>query len=324
MKDLIYKKYIQFYTRKKIMSNYILEVISHHPDFAGKPLRQYDVDGIKTIGAYGSEEFSIRFRNMTWQKVQLILSLDGTCILSGKPATTEANSKDMWVVDAYGTLELKAFPETRDGGAAFVFTSADNSVALHTHGNMSSRGIIAAAVFTEGHIPEPVYIKNIHHTHYYPWYPYQTLPYWYGYPTYSGVTYTASSPIICDTNSGGKTFSSSTINAAALNNLNTNNSDATIHNSLQSQAAVGAGQYVNQKIAHVAGLIKPVLSETIRIRYLWWDDLVSKLKQNNVAAPHASGFPGDKEKLMSLGNTPRLGVPRPVNSVPQPVSYSRV
>ena len=45
------------------------------------------------------------------------------------------------------TLSLKAWPENSKSGASFVFTSAQNSVALHTHGDLSSRGIIAAAVF---------------------------------------------------------------------------------------------------------------------------------------------------------------------------------
>jgi hypothetical protein len=72
--------------------------------------------------------------------------------------------------------------------------------------------------------------------------------------------------------------------------------------------AIGAGQHVDQKITYVQGLNKPIFTETVRVRYLWWDDLVSKLKQNNVPAPHPSGFPGDKNQTMiNLGSTPRIG-----------------
>src|SRR5208283_463285 len=135
------------------MSNpkFTLEIISHHPQFAKKSLRKYYVDGIETVGAWGDEPFEIRFKNNTYQKVQVKLSLDGTDILTGKLADTELSPK-MWVVNAYDTLSLKAWPEDNNGGAGFVFTGADNSVAGHTHGNLSSRGIIAAAVFTEGHV----------------------------------------------------------------------------------------------------------------------------------------------------------------------------
>lgn len=149
------------------MSNYTLEIISHHPQFKNKNLRQYYVDGINTVGAWGDEPFEIRFKNNTYQKVQVKISLDGTDVLTGRPATTEV-SKDMWVVNGYGTLNLKAWPENNNGGASFVFTSANNSVAAHTHGNLSSRGIIAAAVYVEGHV-EPIYTKRVeHHHHHYP------------------------------------------------------------------------------------------------------------------------------------------------------------
>jgi hypothetical protein len=64
------------------------------------------------------------------------LSLDGTDILTGKPADTQV-SKDMWVVDGMKSISLKAWPEDNNGGAAFIFTSANNSVAVHTHGDLS-------------------------------------------------------------------------------------------------------------------------------------------------------------------------------------------
>ena len=138
--------------------NYTLEVISHHSKSNGKTLRKYSVEGIETVGAFGDEPFSVVFKNNTYQKVQVKLSLDGTDILTGKPADTQVSEK-MWVVNGMDTLTLKAWPEDNQGGAAFIFTSADSSVAVHTHGDMSSRGIIAAAVFTEGHV-EPVSITH--------------------------------------------------------------------------------------------------------------------------------------------------------------------
>src|SRR6266850_1095133 len=110
--------------------NYTLEVISHLPQFKIKNLRKYYVDGIETVGAWGDEPFEIRFKNNTWQKVQVKISVDGTDVLSGKPADTEL-SKDMWVVNGYATLTIKAWPETNNGGAGFVFTSANNGVATH-------------------------------------------------------------------------------------------------------------------------------------------------------------------------------------------------
>ena len=320
------------------MSNYTLEIISHHPKFESKALKKYYVDGIETVGAWGDEPFEIRFRNNTWQKVQVKLSVDGTDILTGKPATTEV-SKDMWVVNPYGTLSLKAWPETNNGGASFVFTSANNSVAVHTHGDLSSRGIIAAAVFVEGHV-EPVRVDHHHHYH---------------YDYYKGITIPTTSPIWIynnSTNTGGTlggsggTYTSNTINNIGENNCSFNAgtdsfslcdaapasasaSDGRARRSvektksLESLVAVGAGQHVDQKITYVEGLKKPTFAETVRVRYLWWDDLQEALRAHNVPAPHASGFPGDFNKRnIDLKCTPRLGSGQTVTAAPRP-EYSR-
>lgn len=276
-------------------SNYALEIISHHPQFKNKNLRQYYVDGINTVGAWGDEPFEIQFRNHTWQKVQVKISLDGTDVLTGQPATTES-TKDMWVVNGYGTLNIKAWPETAQGGASFIFTNANNSVAVHTHGDLSSRGIIAAAVYVEGHVEPVTFIKE-HHYHY--------PSRWDRFPYYIGghffnkdgnidqVTYTCNST---------SPISLSADNISYSDYINTNSAKR-----LESLVSVGAGQHVDQKITYVAGLIKPTFTETVRVKYLWWDQLQDKLRENNVPAPHASGFPGDKNhNIMSLGNTPRV------------------
>lgn len=294
--------------------NYSLEVISHHPTFKNKSLRKYYVDGIETVGAWGDEPFEIKFTNHTWQKVQVKISVDGTDVLSGDPATTDV-TKDMWVVNGYGTLSLKAWPETNNGGAQFVFTSATNSVALHTHGDLSSRGIIAAAVYTEGHV-EPIRINPVtehHHHHHYR----RSI-----YDYYLGSSYLNGGGLI----GGGGTFSSNSLgdvtkgsssgsisaqscsfNASDSLSMDCNFGESNSKN-LESLVSVGAGQHVDQKITYVQGLIKPSFTETVRVKYLWWDDLVAKLREQNVPMPHPSGFPADQKKTnINLGSTPRIG-----------------
>jgi hypothetical protein len=324
-------------------TNYTLEIVSRHPKFNSRSLRKYYVDGIETVGVWGDEPFEIRFKNNTWQKVQVKLTLDGTDILTGKPADTEV-SKDMWVVNGYATLTLKAWPETNNGGAAFVFTSANNSVAVHTHGDLSSRGIIAAAVFTEGHV-DPFTIKlnspveQHHHHHHYErskeYVPYYPGPIWIGGGTYGsgGITYTSN-------NSGGSfggTLSSNTISScnnaapAAAGGISdcfymNEVSDGAASASLESLVSVGAGEHVDQKITYVTGLIKPVFTETVRVKYLWWDDLQEKLRTQTKAQPQPSGFPGDHDrKNIDLKCTPRIGENRGSfrRVDQQPVVYDR-
>lgn len=308
--------------------NYTLEVISHHPKFNNMSLRKHYIDGIETVGAWGDEPFEIKFKNNTWKKIQVKISLDGTDVLTGKPANTEVN-KDMWVVDPQATLNLKAWPETSNGGSSFVFTSANNSVAVHTHGDLSCRGIIAAAVFVEGHVePTPIRVEH-HHHHPYRYY-YDYSPIWLG------------GAITCSGNlSAGTTITTNNVGSFSLGdsvNVNSvytnsnasgslNSSDSISYNSsnapdariggsrrskstksLESLVSVGAGDHVDQKITYVTGLVKPTFTETVRVKYMWWDDLVAHLKESHGAEPHASGFPGDRnQQVMSIGSTPKVG-----------------
>jgi hypothetical protein len=290
-------------------NNYTLEIISHHPQFSNKSLRKYHIEGIDTVGAWGNEPFEIRFKNNTWQKIQVKLSVDGTDVFTGQPATTETDSK-MWVVNGYGTLSLKAWPESMQGGAAFVFTNTANGVATHTHGDLSSQGIIAAAIFVEGQTYQLTYTYPITITlPYYNTHDWTYNPYPLYYNTVSGDI-------------GGSYSSSSILNIpqSANNSLQFNNCNYVAP--LQSDAAIGAGQYTEQSISHVAGLIKPTFAETVRVRYMWFDEMVAKLRQNNVPSPQPSGFPGDKEQGINLGTTPRLGHLK--TATPAPVVYSRV
>lgn len=274
-------------------SNYELEIISNHPEFKNKSLRKYYVEGVETVGAWGNEPFEIRFKNNTYQPVQVKLSLDGTDILTGSQANTNV-TKDMWYVKAYNSLTLKAWPETSHGGSQFVFTSVDNSVAGHTHGDLSSRGIIAAAVYVEGHVVQNYWIMNDH----YNWGSNGTsirggclggtYSYSYNSASFGDCTKSCDSLSLSDSNTKSRSKSSDLV-------------------------SVGAGQYTDQKISYVTGLTKPLLTETIRVRYLWWDDLKAKLQEHTVSEPHATGFPGDiKQNIMSIGNTPKVGQTNPI------------
>lgn len=234
-----------------------LDIISRNPSFNGRNLRQYLVDNINTIGAFGDEPFSIRFRNSSPNKVQVKLSLDGTDIITGKVANLAPDSK-MWVVNAYGTMELKAWPESHQGGAAFVFGSEANSVAAHTHGDLTAKGIISCAVFTEGYTPPVVAMAS---------------------PDYYG---------------GSRSLS-----------YNRGGSGQSIETERSAGPAIGAGSYQDQKIGSAQGLTQPVFSQLIRVRYLWWDELVQKLQSSGMQykSEHPTGFHGGG---IDLGNTPRI------------------
>ena len=294
---------------------YSLEIVSQHSEFRDRPLKKYGIDGIDTVGAWGNEPFEIRFKNNTYQKVEVKLSVDGTDILTGAPATTDASGQ-MWLVNAYGTLNIKAWPESQNGGAALVFTSADKSVALNTHGDISNRGIIAAAIFVEGH-QEPVRVEHHHHYLHDSWSGTKSFrrrggsasdgDQRLGDSLCRGITSKCANPIsessntldFCDCDDAN-TFSSNSISS---NSIECNTSAP----ELKSLASVGAGSFTNQHISYVKGFIKPVFTEAVRVKYVWWDDLKVRLEQTGAENMHPTGFPGDHpQKMISLGSTPRI------------------
>ena len=213
---------------------------------------------------------------------------------------------------------------------------ATNSVAVHTHGDLSNRGIIAAAIFTEGHV-EPIKITppvrvEEHHYHHYPYtYPITPTPspyepYWiyntttntgnYGRGSSSGILRSKRCSIMPSA-AGGGTYTSNIANNSSGNlgsydsmsfSADISDGEAEVYASLEELVSVGAGEHVDQKITYVTGLIKPIFTETVRVKYLWWDDLVAKLRTQTKAEAQPSGFPGDvKQKNIDLKGTPRIG-----------------
>lgn len=134
---------------KPITEDFDIKIISKHPEFNDRSFKQHAINGMRTIGIFKDEPFEIHLTNNYNEDISAIVSLDGVDVLTGKEADLEP-SNQKWIVRAGTTLHLKAWHESCNGGSRLVFTSADKSVALHTTGNVSHKGIIAVAIFTEG------------------------------------------------------------------------------------------------------------------------------------------------------------------------------
>ncbi len=135
-----------------------LTIVSNGPEGSGRTLRGYDVDGITTVGAVPTEAYGIRFRNTSGSKIQIRIAVDGTDVLTGDKATLETSGR-MFVVQPYAGFALDAWPESRQGGARFVFGDVTDSVAAHTHGDLTAKGYISVAVFVEGYQP-PQFVRE--------------------------------------------------------------------------------------------------------------------------------------------------------------------
>lgn len=255
--------------------NYELNIISHHPKFEGERLVKHAIDNVDTIGVWGSEPFGIEFKNNTGNRVQVKISLDGTDILTGDRADDQSNSK-MWLVSSYGTLNLSAWPETNENGARFVFGATSNSVAAHTHGDLSKKGIISAAVFVESYVEPPTFRKLD------------------AYPV-------SASPIRRRRTSYDSDF--------ALELCSERVDSRVDSKGLEKGPAIGAGETISQKIHNVQGLRQPKFDRVVSLKYVWYDDLKLAI-QNQMpgffvkVARVASEL--QPKKLANLGSTPRV------------------
>lgn len=280
-------------------NNFSIEIVSKLNEFNGRSLRKFNLNGLDHIGVYGNEPFLIKLTNRSYERVQVKLSMDGTCVATGKLADTSPTSDGMWLIEANSSMTLKAWPETSKSGAQFVFTSTDNSVAGNTHGNLSSKGIIAAAVFTEGSRTYHPYTKTGGLR-------LSTVARGYGLDTPKGVS-TMDSLITSNISDDllGCDMERSEVPVASAACAAPSSSKR-----LQSSASIGAGQQVEQNIQEVQGLVQPVFSQIVRLKYVWWSELVEQLKLNDSRTRELEslGFPGNNEPkpMVNLGTTPRI------------------
>lgn len=249
-------------------NKYSLNIVSQAPLYRGSKIRKYALDGVETIGVVENEVFAIEFKNNSTKKVEVKLSLDGIDVLTGELANTDPSSKK-WLVNPYSTLFLRAFPESTNGGAQFVFTNAKNSVAAGLHGNLSNQGIIAAAVFEDSYVEPTVSYRN----------------------ECKGVRCRG-------------------IVGSSINEIDDRLDYSPLDEprslekslSLNKKAAVGAGEYVEQRITYAKGLVEPYLADTIKLNYLYWDQLKEKILASRPCEPN--GFPGDG--LINLKSIPKV------------------
>jgi hypothetical protein len=256
-------------------SSYELNIVSLDEKSNGKYLKKYKINDKNVIGVFENEPFQIEFKNNTLSKVQIRISVDGTDILTGDLANIDATGQ-MWVVNGYSSIKLKAWPETNKGGAEFLFGKAASSVAANTHGYMESRGIISVAVFKES------------------------------------ASYVNHNPLINNSILKNDNFFDykRNIKVNGVGNYlapDLYSSCASVNS--VTAPGVGAGNFQEQQIEKTAGFLSPKLESIISIKYEWWTSLRSELRKLEAIEQKAAaeiGFPGST-KLIDLGKTPRKG-----------------
>ena len=111
----------------------------------GSALPVYQQDGRHYIVGTPGHEYAVRIRNCTAARVLVVTSVDGVNVISGETASPAQSG---YVLDPWGSVEIKGWRKNLQRTAAFFFTEHQNSYAART-GRPDHVGVIGVAVFRE-------------------------------------------------------------------------------------------------------------------------------------------------------------------------------
>ena len=111
----------------------------------GAALPVHQKDGRHYIIGTPGHEYAVRIRNCTGARVLVVTSVDGVNVISGETASAAQSG---YVLDPWGSVEIRGWRKNLQRTAAFFFTEHQNSYAART-GRPDNVGVIGVAVFRE-------------------------------------------------------------------------------------------------------------------------------------------------------------------------------
>ena len=109
------------------------------------PIQSFSQHGQTYVAGVQNQEFRVRLRNTSGERVLAVLSVDGVNAVSGQTAGFEQPG---YVLAPYQTLDVDGWRKSQTRTAAFYFTHISDSYAANT-GRPQNVGVIGAAVFRE-------------------------------------------------------------------------------------------------------------------------------------------------------------------------------
>ncbi len=138
-----------------------IEIAAEHGGvFLNIPHRDYRKGGIHIIKHYlearRGENYGICIRNMTPERIGVVIAVDGRNIISGKRSDL-TNDEAMYIINRYGYGRYDGWRTADDTVHKFYFTDVADSYAVRTFGDATAMGVIAVAVYREKARPQPLY-----------------------------------------------------------------------------------------------------------------------------------------------------------------------
>jgi hypothetical protein len=123
-------------------------------------------DGTRVIKKYleatKGEKYGIVIRNMTPERVGVVIAVDGRNIISGKRSDLKS-TEEMYLVDSYEQGRYDGWRTDKDTVHRFYFTQPGDSYSAKTFNDASAMGVISVAVYREKDRPRPQELKRYEH-----------------------------------------------------------------------------------------------------------------------------------------------------------------
>ena len=108
------------------------------------------------LEARRGKHYGIFIRNMTPERIGVVIAVDGRNIISGKRSDLK-HSEAMYIVNSYGHGRYDGWRTTSKKVHKFYFTDMGDSYAMRTFSDSSAMGVIAVAVYREKERSQPLY-----------------------------------------------------------------------------------------------------------------------------------------------------------------------
>jgi hypothetical protein len=119
----------------------------------GRPLSEYNSRGRTYVEALRGEEYELRLRNSSSERVAVALSVDGLNTIDAQQ--TSAWNASKWVIEPYQTITIEGWQMSSERARRFYFTTEHDSYARKL-GQRGNPGVITAVFFRERNRPIPL------------------------------------------------------------------------------------------------------------------------------------------------------------------------
>src|SRR5215813_6585324 len=112
----------------------------------GVPATEYAARGRRYIEAFESAEYELRIHNPSPSRVAVALAVDGLNTIDARH--TSAWDAHKWVIEPYGTINVRGWQMSSENARRFYFTTERDSYGAKL-GQTANLGVISAVFYSE-------------------------------------------------------------------------------------------------------------------------------------------------------------------------------